>query len=83
MLINLSTFLLIFNFIFFCVDSGLTFFEFSFELNPIHVSADYSVFLKLEPVKIVHDTVCWITISERMHVYNYLLIVLYYRIYLL
>ncbi|XP_028401865.1 vacuolar protein sorting-associated protein 13C-like [Dendronephthya gigantea] len=37
-------------------DSHLAFFEFSFELNPIHVSADYSVFLKLEPVKIVHDT---------------------------
>ncbi|CAB4016267.1 Hypothetical predicted protein [Paramuricea clavata] len=37
-------------------DNDLVFFEFSFELNPIHVSSDYSVLLKLEPVKIVHDT---------------------------
>lgn len=39
------------------LDKDLVFFEFCFHLNPIHVSADYSVFLNLEPVKIVHDTV--------------------------
>ena len=39
------------------LDTDLVFFEFSFDLNPVHVSADYSVFLKMEPVKIVHDTV--------------------------